>query len=391
MKSRCTLFLCTSKRRAAAAAVASLMALAVGAGAAGATTTVSYFPVGQAAPPGVESPGLLIQGDSASEKMTVRLLENAALDGPANPMSFRIGSISAQLAAGPGCSAVVGGLGCGQGTSSLSTFAITAALGAGDDYLAEATRFFAGFSRLVTMNLDGGPGNDELTGGQGNDILIGENGDDVLRGAGGNNHLFGGDGNDTLEGGDGNDFLEGGPGVDHFAGGAGNDTINARDGAKDAVPINCGAGTDHAVVDLADGVPFITNPITHESRETGLYQGCESIESFAIDDGPPGAPVGRGLAIPRHGAASLQIACPGRALVRCRGRVSVRDPQRPTRLLASAPYKIGLGATKRVLLRFSSADGALLRGRGKALVTTLEQGHSKKGPRSAQLTLGVVS
>jgi hypothetical protein len=71
--------------------------------------------------------------------------------------------------------------------------------------------------------------------------------------------------------------------------------------------------------------------------------------------------------------------------------VSVQDPKRPTTVLASAPYEIGLGATKRVLLRFTSAEGALLRRRGRALVTTREHGRSHKGPRSAVRALKIVS
>ena len=46
-------------------AVVSLMALAAGPTTANATTTVSYFPAGSTPPAGVESLGLLVQGEPA--------------------------------------------------------------------------------------------------------------------------------------------------------------------------------------------------------------------------------------------------------------------------------------------------------------------------------------
>ena len=104
------------------------------------------------------------------------------------------------------------------------------------------------------------PGNEgpsSLRGLGGNDVLVGYDFDDAVDG---------GAGNDTVEGGRGNDTVTGGPGRDTIYGDAtsshcswysckipfGNDTINARDGEQDN--IDCGIGTDTAVVDPIDVV-----------------------------------------------------------------------------------------------------------------------------------------
>ena len=104
------------------------------------------------------------------------------------------------------------------------------------------------------------PGNEgpsSLTGLGGDDILVAYDFDDVVDG---------GAGNDTVEGGRGNDTVTGGPGRDTIYGDAtsshcswysckipfGNDIIQARDGEADN--IDCGIGTDTAVVDTVDVV-----------------------------------------------------------------------------------------------------------------------------------------
>ena len=97
-------------------------------------------------------------------------------------------------------------------------------------------------------------------GGAGPDTLHGTPGADTLKGLGGPDHLIGGPGDDVLIGGKGPDDLRGGSGYDSFnmrAGkqlaAGGNDRIDARDHNPDA--INCGAGTDVAIVDgVEDGV-----------------------------------------------------------------------------------------------------------------------------------------
>ena len=113
----------------------------------------------------------------------------------------------------------------------------------------------------------GGSGSDRFTGnsysngfagGEGDDTATGGGGDDNLVGGAGNDHLSGGDGQDILGGESGNDTLDGGAGVDRFWGDSvgacipgycdtGQDEIHARDGSQET--INCGPGTDSAVVD----------------------------------------------------------------------------------------------------------------------------------------------
>jgi Ca2+-binding RTX toxin-like protein len=84
---------------------------------------------------------------------------------------------------------------------------------------------------------------------------------DVLRAGLGDDQVFGADGSDVVDGQTGDDRVDGGPGPDIVIGGFGNDvliggpgddTIQARDGAHDAV--FCGLGEDRAIVDRGDRV-----------------------------------------------------------------------------------------------------------------------------------------
>jgi Ca2+-binding RTX toxin-like protein len=82
--------------------------------------------------------------------------------------------------------------------------------------------------------------------------LAGGGHDDTILGLAGNDTLLGGAGDDLLNGGRGNDVLTGGSGADRILGGVGSDSIQAADGERDV--IDCGAGSDHAVVDAVDVV-----------------------------------------------------------------------------------------------------------------------------------------
>jgi uncharacterized repeat protein (TIGR01451 family) len=123
---------------------------------------------------------------------------------------------------------------------------------AGDDCLYGGTGDDVLYGDAGNDKLYGQSGNDRLIGGVGNDTLSGAAGKDTLSGGAGNDTLSGGAGNDHLDGGPGNDKLTGGSGRDHITGGSGNDTINARDHARDT--IDCGPGTDTAIVDRVDSV-----------------------------------------------------------------------------------------------------------------------------------------
>jgi Ca2+-binding RTX toxin-like protein len=118
--------------------------------------------------------------------------------------------------------------------------------------------------------VQGGSGGDALTGNRGPNVLAGLGGNDTIRGAGGDDELDGGNGNDTVLGGNGSDSLFGGPENDVLDGGrgsdrvygeyatgcgllscvGGSDLIRARDGRYDSV--DCGAGTDRAILDRVD-------------------------------------------------------------------------------------------------------------------------------------------
>ena len=120
--------------------------------------------------------------------------------------------------------------------------------------------------------------------------IRGLGGDDRLIGADGADSLEGGEGADYLEGGFGPDVLDGGGGVDQFVGdkterdviASGNDQIRARDGL--AEQINCGIGSDSAIVDAAD----VVDP------------SCE-----AVDRAAPPVPGGPGPANPAPSSDSL--------------------------------------------------------------------------------------
>ena len=74
------------------------------------------------------------------------------------------------------------------------------------------------------------------------------------------------DGNDNILGGAGNDSIEGGAGLNLLFGNEGNDTIRARNLARDIV--DGGLGTDSAQVDTIS--PFVYNERVVRSIETIL-------------------------------------------------------------------------------------------------------------------------
>lgn len=103
---------------------------------------------------------------------------------------------------------------------------------------------------------------EDLTGGDGGDTLIGSAGANVIRG-----DLSG----DTASG---DDLIDGGGGADVLMGDGGADTIRARDGIADSV--DCGPGTDTAIVDTIDTV-----------RACETVQSSTELEPDADRDGSP--------------------------------------------------------------------------------------------------------
>jgi hypothetical protein len=142
-------------------------------------------------------------------------------------------------------------------------------------------------------------------GNEGPSTLIGNGGDDSLYGNDFDDTVDGGAGNDHVEGGMGNDTVTGGPGQDTIYGDAtassctwyscqipfGNDVINARDGAVDN--IDCGIGTDRAVVDTID-----------------IVANCETVDGAAAGGGGGGAGGGGagGVGAGGGGAKGLSIS-----------------------------------------------------------------------------------
>lgn len=105
----------------------------------------------------------------------------------------------------------------------------------------------------VASGIEGDFGADQITSdGASDDILDGGQGNDVLTAGPGNDDLDGGAASDDLKGGDGNDKMLGGDGADLYDGGNGDDTFDTADGVAEKV--QCGPGTDTAVVDQLDEV-----------------------------------------------------------------------------------------------------------------------------------------
>jgi hypothetical protein len=153
-------------------------------------------------------------------------------------------------------------------------------------------------SMYIVGDFTGTDGPDQIKivnpGNTGPSSLIGLGGDDVLVGYDFDETVDGGAGNDTVEGGRGNDTVTGGPGRDTIYGDAtsshcswysckipfGNDTIHARDGEVDN--IDCGIGTDTAVVDTVD-----------------IVANCENVGASAPGPGPGAGAGGLALKVKR--------------------------------------------------------------------------------------------
>jgi hypothetical protein len=119
---------------------------------------------------------------------------------------------------------------------------------------------------------------------------------------GGDDTLLGGDGDDVLIGGIGNDTLEGGAGVDSLDSGDGDDILRSRDVFGDA--LNCGGGTDIAVIDGADSTT-----------------GCETKDEGSGTDAIKPKPTFSGAKV-KGSKLTLKAACPASEL-RCVGEATL--------------------------------------------------------------------
>ena len=208
----------------------------------------------------------------------------------------------------------------------------------------------------------------------GTSSVEGRGGDDQITGNDGAESIDGGGGADRLEGGFGHDSLTGGPGRDTIYGDEtsqrcsygshcavvpfGNDTILARDGEADT--IDCGVGTDRAIVDPADVVancetvegadqPTTDEPGGGQSQRAtiGLAQrvGLRRALRRGLAVKLAGLPAGRRRLTARHrgrivGRATVRIPASGRATTRLRftpaGRRAL-SRRRSAKLVLSTP------------------------------------------------------
>ena len=177
--------------------------------------------------------------------------------------------------------------------------------------------------------ITGSPGRNIVSGLGGNDRLHGLGGDDQLEGGLGNDELTGADGQDVLGGGDGDDVIDGGPGVDRFWGdeltacisglcASGQDRILARDGAAEA--INCGPGTDSAVVDAIDEVFSSVGPSDRcETVDRAGAAPAPGVPAPGPGTGTPGTQVLRvtvqRVSLDRRGRFVLRLSAPAAGIV----------------------------------------------------------------------------
>ena len=222
----------------------------------------------------------------------------------------------------------------------------------------------------------GGSGSDTFTGnsysngfggGEGDDTANGGGGDDNLEGGAGNDRLSGGAGQDILGGESGNDVLDGGADVDRFWGdsigacipgycSSGQDEIHARDGSQETV--NCGPGTDSAVVDSSDIVV----------QETGGTDQCESVDGAG--SGSPGGGSGGRAAI----VVTYKAPRAGKIVARGIAIINNRLAQ-----VASASKRVRRRGKVKMNLTLTAAADRVLRSQGEMKVRVTVTFKPKRG------------
>lgn len=199
-------------------------------------------------------------------------------------------------------------------------------------------------------------------------------------GGAGNDTLTGADGNDGLTGGSGNDAITGGAGLDLLAGGDGDDVISARDDVADL--ILCGAGgADRAVMDMA---------------ATDHQVGCETVDQTPT---PPAAVAGGVTVLTRRAAISrgralIVVRCPVRATAGCRGELTLQTwtpvrigALRAPLVLGSARYSLVAGATATLRVRLAANYTALVPTRAQTLLVRAQATNAGGQITSRRVTL----
>jgi hypothetical protein len=197
----------------------------------------------------------------------------------------------------------------------------------------------------------GGHGSDVMTGndrrnafggGEGDDVLSGGGSDDTLGGGPGNDRVFGEDGQDVVAGGDGDDYIVGGAGVDRFWGedvqacivsscASGQDRIEARDGNREM--IDCGPGTDSAVVDPNEVV----------RNDIDLSNQCESVDGLAASSSSTAAAFRVSSAKLSGGRIVVKLMAPGAGTASVKataGRLKVGSAKRKVSGAGAVTLKI---------------------------------------------------
>jgi Ca2+-binding RTX toxin-like protein len=206
--------------------------------------------------------------------------------------------------------------------------------------------------------------------------LSGLGGNDVLKGGDSPDAIDGGAGDDDLDGGNGNDTITGGPGKDTIMGDAvagqcsvvgyfgsckapwGNDTINARDGEADNV--DCGPGTDTAVVDAID-----------------VVANCETVDKGAPAAPAPGPKAGNGGA---KAKTTLKLVGTARIKTLLAGRLAVSVPcatacrvtvtaQNANKTIATGTATLRKAGTAKVKLKVAKKAKASLKHAKKVRLT----------------------
>ncbi|MFM9962945.1 MAG: Calx-beta domain-containing protein [Planctomycetaceae bacterium] len=183
--------------------------------------------VTQVAPAEVSEPRQLLSGSVLFIPATGEL--NLQLGSHENArIGTQFGAVLIEISTGSGSYSPVLSLGTVQAAAVRSIVVV-----GGDDAntidLNKVSR--VEFTSLVSIEIDGGNGNDRITGSPDfADSIIGGHGHDTITALGGNDTIQGGDGNDSINGGLGNDSIHSGDGQDFVAGDSGNDTIDSGDG-----------------------------------------------------------------------------------------------------------------------------------------------------------------
>lgn len=223
---------------------------------------------------------------------------------------------------------------------------------------------------IIGAHMDGGASKVEARGG--NDIITGRDQVETIDGGPGDDRIEGGFNHDTLIGGPGKDLIYGDQTArcgssDTVCVPYGNDVIEARDGEVDV--IDCGPGTDRAVVDVID-----------------VTANCEAVDAAGGSPGPaaPGAqgqPGGGTNGPGGSGGATAALAGKqklGTALSKgLKVKFSGAKPGKATftakqgkKTVASGSAKVSKAGTATVTLKFTAAARRSLKAK-KSLVLKL--------------------